>query len=50
MQDRSLKGVGQEYSRGRVEAGAGEEQGRSRAGAGKDQESSEVGVVKLHPN
>ena len=30
--DRSLKGAGQEYSRGWAEAVAGEEKGRSRAG------------------
>ncbi len=49
MQDRSLKGAGQEYGRGRAEAGAGKEQGKSRAGAGKDHESIEVGVVHI-PN
>ena len=52
MQDRSLKGAGQEDGRGRAEGVAGEEQGRSRAGAGKDQESSKMGVVhtNFHPN
>ena len=32
LPDRSLKGAGQEYGRGRAEAEAGEEQSRSRAG------------------
>ena len=49
MQDKSLKGAGQDYGRGRAEAGDGEEQGRSRAGAGKEQESSKVVVVHI-PN
>ena len=49
MQDRSLKGAGQVYSRSRADAAAGEEYHRSRAGAGKDQDGSKVGVVHV-PN
>ena len=37
VQSRSLEGAGQEYGRGRAEAGTVKEQGRSRAGAGAAQ-------------
>ena len=47
MLGRSIKGAGQKYGRGAVEAGAWEEQGRRRAGAGKEQEKSKVRVVQI---
>ena len=47
MQGRSLEGAGQEYSRGRVEAGAGKLQGRRKAEAAEEQVSSKAGFAHL---